>query len=342
MRAAAAAAADGPGSLRHAARLRRATTSRATSGSGSSSSSSSVTRGPRFEAIDAPKPVVALGKFSALHLGHRALVREAGSLGSPWLLSFSGMAEALGRPVRVPLNAPIDRRRIIAAWADAPQSSCDDDGNVDGGAATPRERVIPFPLVRSLTPSDFVDVLADELGASGVVCGTNFRFGHRATGTAEDLRTLGARRGLAVRVVDLVKLSGECDETISSSRIRTLLEGGSLATVSRMLGRRFRAVASLPGDGGGGGGGEVGGGRRVIIPRACFANALPGAGAYDVSVGCFPRIHYERNRHDDLACGTPGRLIISAGGATTLELAAGGIGGLGGTDGEVVAIEFAE
>ena len=51
-----------------------------------------------------------------------------------------------------------------------------DAGNVDGGAATPRERVIPFPLVRFLTPSDFVDLL--EI----IVSGTNIRFGHRATG----------------------------------------------------------------------------------------------------------------------------------------------------------------
>ena len=42
-------------------------------------------------------PVVALGKFDALHRGHRALAAEAAAMGGqPWLVSFSGMAEVLG------------------------------------------------------------------------------------------------------------------------------------------------------------------------------------------------------------------------------------------------------
>jgi FAD synthetase len=41
--------------------------------------------------------VVALGKFDALHRGHRLLVEQAASMGDvPWLISFSGMAQELG------------------------------------------------------------------------------------------------------------------------------------------------------------------------------------------------------------------------------------------------------
>lgn len=41
--------------------------------------------------------VVALGKFDALHRGHRLLVEQAASMGdAPWLISFSGMAQELG------------------------------------------------------------------------------------------------------------------------------------------------------------------------------------------------------------------------------------------------------
>ena len=41
--------------------------------------------------------VVALGKFDAMHLGHQALALRASEMGAPWLMSFSGMAEVLGR-----------------------------------------------------------------------------------------------------------------------------------------------------------------------------------------------------------------------------------------------------
>lgn len=40
--------------------------------------------------------VVALGKFDAMHVGHRALASTAAQMGHPWLISFSGMAEVMG------------------------------------------------------------------------------------------------------------------------------------------------------------------------------------------------------------------------------------------------------
>ena len=40
--------------------------------------------------------IVALGKFDALHIGHRELASQAAKVGPPFLLSFVGMAEVLG------------------------------------------------------------------------------------------------------------------------------------------------------------------------------------------------------------------------------------------------------
>ena len=40
--------------------------------------------------------IVALGKFDALHVGHRELAIQASMVGSPFLLSFVGIAEVLG------------------------------------------------------------------------------------------------------------------------------------------------------------------------------------------------------------------------------------------------------
>lgn len=43
---------------------------------------------------EAPPVIVALGKFDAMHKGHRALAVAAAEMGGqPWLLSFSGMSE---------------------------------------------------------------------------------------------------------------------------------------------------------------------------------------------------------------------------------------------------------
>lgn len=44
---------------------------------------------------------------------------------------------------------------------------------------SPRQRFIPFAAVRSLSPREFVRVLAQELQVAGVVVGQNYRFGYK-------------------------------------------------------------------------------------------------------------------------------------------------------------------
>lgn len=46
--------------------------------------------------VMAPGGIVALGKFDALHIGHRELAIQASKVGAPYLLSFIGMAEVFG------------------------------------------------------------------------------------------------------------------------------------------------------------------------------------------------------------------------------------------------------
>ena len=86
---------------------------------------------------------------------HRMLAQRAAELGGqPWLVSFSGMADVLGWPKRPPLVADEDRGAVLASWAE----HC--------GGLVPRQRFIPFAEVRSLSPEDFVRVLAEGLMVS--------------------------------------------------------------------------------------------------------------------------------------------------------------------------------
>lgn len=115
--------------------------------------------------LDGPVSV-ALGKFDAMHQGHRLLAERAAASGAhPYLLSFSGMAEVLGWPARLPLVASCDRAQVLASW----KPFCH--------GRTPRQRYIPFSMVRNLSPEAFVKVLAEDLQVSGVVVGQNYRFG---------------------------------------------------------------------------------------------------------------------------------------------------------------------
>ena len=109
---------------------------------------------------------VALGKFDGMHQGHRLLAQQAASSGaSPYLLAFRGMAEVLGWPARLPLVAASDRSRVLASWT---PYCC---------GSTPRQRYIPFAMVRNLSPEAFVQTLVQKLKVSGIVVGQNYRFG---------------------------------------------------------------------------------------------------------------------------------------------------------------------
>ncbi|BDA40805.1 probable bifunctional riboflavin kinase/FMN adenylyltransferase [Coccomyxa sp. Obi] len=181
---------------------------------------------------------VALGKFDAMHTGHRALAAEAQKLGGhPWLLSFSGMANVLGWPERQPLVAVSDRPRVLTSWA----PYC--------GGVVPLQRYIPFAAVRQLSPNDFVKVLALNLKVSGVVVGKGFRFGYKASGDTEALQTLGAQYGLKVSVVDLVQGDAKHGiEKVSSSSVRSALADGQMERVRNLLGRPHRLVIQPTGN----------------------------------------------------------------------------------------------
>lgn len=180
--------------------------------------------------------MVALGKFDAMHRGHAELAARAARMGSPYLMSFGGMAEVLGWAPKLPVVAPSDRARVLASWSDA----C--DGKVV------REHVVPFAAIRRMSPEEFVATLRD-LGVGGVVAGRNYRFGFKAVGDADALTELGEKLGVEVAIVDLLD-SGEegtdGDDTpqVSSTRVRACLASGDVAQAARLLGRPHRLALS--------------------------------------------------------------------------------------------------
>lgn len=201
----------------------------------------------------------AIGKFDALHRGHFALVEAAATLGTPRLLTFSGMAQELGWPVRTPLVAPDDRARILDEWSQAL-------------ATTVSEVSLPFSQVRGMSPDEFVAHVQTACGATALVVGEDFRFGRDRGGDATALRTLAELHGLRAEIVPPVRHAGE---VVSSSRVRVALAAGDVALASALLGRPHRLLGQVVrGDGRG---------RTIGIPTANLgvaANQVPGTGVY--------------------------------------------------------------
>ena len=184
---------------------------------------------------------VCLGKFDAMHRGHFALAERAATLGDVVMVSFSGMAETLGWESRLPITAPSDRARVLALWSQ----------NVEGENVSLREHALAFSDVRELSPEAFVKMLA-EMDVKAVVTGENYRFGYKAAGDVEALKTFGAENGMTVNVVDLVPAQTRSamglGNQVSSSRVRQALNDGNIDDVNWMLGREHRLVFDVSGE----------------------------------------------------------------------------------------------
>lgn len=101
-----------------------------------------------------------------MHIGHRSLAEAAADMGGyPWLISFKGMAEVLNWDPQLPVLPLSERGFVLESWA----PFC--KGHI------PRMRYLPFSEIRSMSPEAFVEILAKQLGAVGVVTGANYRFG---------------------------------------------------------------------------------------------------------------------------------------------------------------------
>ncbi len=173
------------------------------------------------ETMNRQKRIYALGFFDGVHLGHQALLRECCALAAQQdcqaaALTFDTHPEALvlGK-APVLLNTPEDRLRLLRNFGIGPVHTLKFDRQT-----------------MSMPWQDFFRMLLDY-GGAGFVCGDDFRFGFRGEGTAQKLKEACGELGLPCRVLPEQTLK---NTRISSTHIRSLIEGGEMATAVRFLG----------------------------------------------------------------------------------------------------------
>ena len=171
--------------------------------------------------------VIALGNFDGFHAGHQAVVRAA----LDW-------AKAEGRPGIV---ATFDPHPVRYFAPNAPPFRLTTLGQrQDLFATAGADAMLVFQFDRTLaetTAEQFVgDLLANRLGAAGVVTGEDFTFGKGRTGNVGVLADLAAQNGMAARAIGPVAEHGE---VVSSSRIRDALKIGDCQSAAELLTRPF-------------------------------------------------------------------------------------------------------
>ncbi|HEY2214321.1 MAG TPA: bifunctional riboflavin kinase/FAD synthetase [Acidimicrobiales bacterium] len=188
-----------------------------------------------------PGTAVTIGAYDGVHLGHRALLRD-----------LCQRAEADGLSTVV---VTFDRHPAsVVRPESAPRQLTDLDQKLDLLAACGIDRTLVVSFDRDRadeTAEDFVkEVLVDTLQARLVVVGEDFHFGHGRKGNVALLTELG--QGYGFEVVG-VGLTGDEQDAVSSTRIRTLVAAGDVEGAAQLLGRPHEVRGEVVhGDGRGG------------------------------------------------------------------------------------------
>lgn len=180
-----------------------------------------------------PRPVITIGNFDGVHLGHQAIVSrligEARRLRTASLaLTFEPHPLRVLAPERCPpmIQTRRQKHELLATLG------------LDG--------LLVYPFTPEFARSEaelFVrQVLSGQLGIRGLVIGENFTFGQRRRGGISLLRVLAAEIGF-----ELIALTefGPGEQEISSTRIRRLLGRGLLPETERVLGRPYAIIGQV-------------------------------------------------------------------------------------------------
>ena len=167
--------------------------------------------------------VVVIGVFDGVHKGHQAVLNRAKAIAGDEkivALTFDPHPVSIFAPDRAPtlLTILTDRIELLKIH------------NADQVA------VMKFtPEFAAMSPEDFVNkILVQQLGATTVVVGKNFTYGHKAAGNVE---TLKAHTEFETVVLDLAPEDGE---VVSSTRIRKLIIEGDVEKARELLTRPHR------------------------------------------------------------------------------------------------------
>ena len=164
---------------------------------------------------------VALGVFDGVHRGHREVLRHAvGSEGlEPWVFTFSEKSLPTGKMGARRLEPPEIKFSIMKACGIRHVYAPD------------------FAEVKGLSGEEFVrDILCGKLRCKKVVCGTDYRFGFKASCGTKEMAEFCEKYGMEYCFVEKIFDKGEA---ISSTRIRAAAEEADMKEVELLAGYPF-------------------------------------------------------------------------------------------------------
>lgn len=172
------------------------------------------------------RPVVTIGNFDGLHLGHQELIKQT-----------KLMAARLKTATVVYTFSPHPSHLLSYK---PQQMLMTDQQKKQGLAHFGIDAVVfePFiPEFSNVSDEDFLQkILIESLKVSGVVVGENFKFGRKGAGDAVSLKKYLMSHGVEVKIVPYVLVD---KQLCSSSSVRQLIMSGQVEAAAALLGRFY-------------------------------------------------------------------------------------------------------
>lgn len=167
----------------------------------------------------------AFGVFDGVHRGHRYIIED-----------MARHAREAGVPAVI---ITFDRDPDELFRAESTRKLMTNEERLATLASLDVDAVIAIVFSREFAaqqPDVFLESLFSGGAPSSLHVGFDLRFGSRASGTVEHLRTWGASRGMEVRPYDLLADKGAA---VTATRIRNLLAEGKVERANELLGRNY-------------------------------------------------------------------------------------------------------
>jgi len=180
-------------------------------------------------------PVVTLGNFDGLHLGHQQIFKrvkqEASKIrGQGVVITFEPHPLKVLAPEKfLPLLTPFKKKMMLIEKSGIEIVLC-----------------IEFSLTFSeISASEFIEsILVEKVKVKKVIIGYNYHFGKGQRGDAQTLKDAGKVFDFDVEVVEPLRVG---ETIVSSSKIRNLIQRGEVEEASKLLGRNYPVIGKVVG-----------------------------------------------------------------------------------------------
>ncbi|MDX1461757.1 MAG: bifunctional riboflavin kinase/FAD synthetase [Marinirhabdus sp.] len=177
--------------------------------------------------------VITIGTFDGVHIGHTTILNRVVAtaakegLDSVLLTFFPHPRMVLQKDSNIKLlNTLAEKRDLVAA--------------------TGIDHLVIHPFTHQfsrMTAVEYVrDLLVNRLHAKKIIIGYDHRFGRNRTANITDLKEMGETYGFEVEEISVQELD---DVAVSSTKIRTALKEGDVATANSYLGYSYMISGTI-------------------------------------------------------------------------------------------------